>query len=261
MSDVRVIETTRGPVSLARSGSGPDLIMLHSLLSDRHVFDPVIEDLGERWTVNLVDLPGFGSTPRVGPSINAYADVIGALLRAGDYDPGATAVLGNGLGAFVALGTAIRHGQLFDRLVLVGCGVSFTEESKSTFRAMIERVQQAGMDGVVDVAVRRIFSEEFLAMNTDVLAERVEVLRRTDPGAFQDACAALIGMDYRSAVSDVGNPTLIVVGTEDQATAPAMAHELHAALTDSRLVEMDGIAHAPQLQAPGDFLAAIAPFL
>ena len=73
MSDVVVIETASGPVSLERSGTGPHLIMLHSLLSDRHVFDPVLSELGTRWTVNLIDLPGFGSTELVGSSIDAYA--------------------------------------------------------------------------------------------------------------------------------------------------------------------------------------------
>jgi 3-oxoadipate enol-lactonase len=261
MSDTVEIDTPAGPVSVERSGAGPDLLMLHSLLSDRKVFAPVVDELATRWTLNLIDLPGFGSTPRVGASIDAYADIIGALLRAGEYDPGSTAVLGNGLGAFVALGTAIRHGQLFDRLVLVGCGVMFTEDQKSAFRGMIERVQRAGMDGVVDVAVRRIFSEQYLADHPDVLSERAQVLRRTDPAAFVDACGALIGMDYRSGATDVENPTLIVVGTEDQATSPAMARELHTLLPNSELVEMEGIAHAPQLQAPAGFLDVVARFL
>lgn len=261
MSGLEVVQTPDGPVSIERSGNGPHLVMLHSLLSDRHVFDPVISELATRWTVNLVDLPGFGVTPRVGASIDAYADVIGALLTVDDYDSGSTAVLGNGLGAFVALGTAIRHGHLFDRLALVGCGVAFSEDQKSAFRGMIERVQQAGMDGVVDVAVRRIFSEQYLADHPDVLAERAAVLRRTDPGAFEDACGALIGMDYRAGAAHVENRTLIVVGTEDQATSPAMARELHTVLPTAELVEMEGIAHAPQLQAPADFLEVVNRFL
>jgi 3-oxoadipate enol-lactonase len=261
MSETVEIDTPHGLVSVARSGAGPDLVMLHSLLSDRNVFVPIVEELAARWTVNLVDLPGFGSTPRTAPTIDAYADVIGGLLSAGGYDPESTAVLGNGLGAFVALGTAVRHGEMFDRLVLVGCGVGFDETASSAFAGMIDRVRAGGMDGVVDVAVRRIFSEEYLEANPDALEARAAVLRRTDPDAFIDACTALIGMDYRSGAAHVGNPTLIVVGNEDQATSPAMARELHTVLPNSELVEMEGIAHAPQLQAPADFLEVVNRFL
>ncbi len=261
MSETVVIDTPQSPVSVTRSGAGPDLVMLHSLLSDRNVFAPIVDELSTRWTVNLVDLPGFGSTPRTNPSIDAYADVIGALLSAGGYDPATTAVLGNGLGAFVALGTAVRHGEKFDRLVLVGCGVGFDETAAAAFAGMIERVQQGGMDAVVDVAVRRIFSQAFLEAHPDMLAERADVLRRTDPGAFVDACSALIEMDYRAAAADIRNPTLIAVGDQDQATTPSMARELHAAVAGSRLVELPGIAHAPQLQDPERFLAAVGGFL
>ncbi len=261
MSETVEIETPQGLVSLTRSGAGPDIVMLHSLLSDRNVFAPIVDELAARWTVNLVDLPGFGSTPRTDPSIDAYADVIGGLLSAGGYDPETTAVLGNGLGAFVALGTAVRHGEMFDRLALVGCGVGFDEAASAAFGGMIDRVRTGGMDAVVSVAVRRIFSEEYLAANPDALAERAAVLRRTDPAAFIDACTALMGMDYRTGAADVVNPTLIVVGSEDQATSPAMARDLHAVLPNSELVEMEGIAHAPQLQAPNDFLEIVARFL
>lgn len=257
MSETVEVPTPVGPVSLARSGSGPDLVMLHSLLSDRNVFAPIVGELGRRWTVNLVDLPGFGSTPRTSPSIDAYAGVVGSLLSSGGYDPATTAVLGNGLGAFVALGTAIRHGDLFDRLVLVGCGVGFDEGAAAAFAGMIERVRSGGMDAVVDVAVRRIFTEEYLDAHPDALAERAEVLRRTDPDAFIDACTALIGMDYREEATGVDNDTLVVVGDEDAATPPSMARELHDLVEHSRLIVLPGIAHAPQLQDPAGFLAAV----
>jgi pimeloyl-ACP methyl ester carboxylesterase len=52
-----------------------------------------------------------------------------------------------------------------------------------------------------------------------------------------------------------------VVGSEDQATSPTMARELQAVLKNSRLIELDGIAHAPQLQDPARFLDAIDGFL
>ena len=261
MSRELILDTSSGPVSLARSGDGPDLVMLHSLLSDRNVFAPIVDALCERWRVNLVDLPGFGSTSRTVPSIDAYADLIGALLEAGQFDPASTAVLGNGLGAFVALGTAIRHGDRFDRLVLAGCGAAFPADAKSGFHTMIERVETGGMDAVVDVAVRRIFSEQFLLAHPEMLAERAAVLSRTDPGAFVDACRALLDLDYRNVAAEVGNPTLVIVGTEDQATPVAMARELDSLLADSRLVELDGIAHAPQLQDPTGFLGALEGFV
>lgn len=258
---VSTFETNRGAVSVERVGDGPDLVMLHSLLSDRHVFDPVVPALAERWRVNLVDLPGFGATGPAEVGIDNYADVVGALLESGEFDPSTTAVLGNGLGAFVALGAAVRHGDRFDRLVLVGCGATFPDGATAAFTAMAARVDEGGMGAVMDVAVRRIFSEDFLAAHPELEAERREVLERTDPAAFRTACLSLVGLDYRAAVGSITNPTLVVVGSDDLATPPAMGRDLADRIPGAGYIELPGIAHAPQLQDPGGFLAAVGSFL
>lgn len=255
------VDTGSGTISLERQGAGPDLVLLHSLLSDRAVFERIVPALIRSWRVNAVDLPGFGTSTPVPPSIDAYADAVGSLLEAGDYDPATTAVMGNGLGAFIGLGTAIRHGHRFHRLVLAGCGAAFPEAAKQAFRTMIERVQTGGMAAVVDIAVRRIFSEEYLATHPDELARRRDVLLRTDPDVFVRACRALIDLDYRGRLATVVNPTLVVVGSEDAATPPALAEDLVGELPDVAYRELTGVAHAPQLQDPIGFLAVVVPFL
>lgn len=256
-----VVEIGPGQISYEQTGRGPDLVLVHSLLTDRHGFDPVVPALARQRRVTMVDLPGFGASTPVAPEMSAYADAVGAFLGAGGFDPASTAVLANGLGAFVALGTAIRHGGRFERLCLVGCGLSFPPEARSTFAAMASRVEEEGMEAVVDVAVRRIFPESHLAAHPEVVAERRDVLLRTTREAFVGACSALQSVDFRAEAEAVTMPSLIVVGSEDEATPPAMAREAHAAIAGSRLVEIAGVGHAPQLQDPPRFLDAVTDFL
>jgi 3-oxoadipate enol-lactonase len=40
-----------------------------------------------------------------------------------------------------------------------------------------------------------------------------------------------------------------------------MSHELQKGVKGSKLVELKGCAHVPQLQAPDQFMAAIAGFI
>jgi 3-oxoadipate enol-lactonase len=256
-----IIETDAGNVSLEQVGAGPDIVLLHSLLSDRNVFAPIVPTLAATHRVNLVDLPGFGSTALIDADMNAYGDMIGALLRAGSYDPATTCVLGNGLGAFVALATAIRHGSAFDKLVVAGGGAGFTEAGKGAFRGMIGGVQQGGMEAIIEVAIRRIFPEDYLEAHPDQAEERRTVLRRTDTTAFVAACTALLGLDYFEAAKAIGNPTLVIAGSEDHATPPAMAIDLADRVPGARLEIMEGVAHAPQLQDPEGFLTLLQGFL
>ena len=255
----QIAETERGQVSYSDTGSGAIRVLLHSLLTDRAAFDPVIGLLGGR--VIGVDLPGFGATARVGPDIDQYAHLVGSFLESLDESPGRISLIGNGLGAFVALGAAIHHGGRFDRLVLVGCGAAFPEGARTAFENMAGLVENGGMEAVIPVALRRIFTEEYLAAHPEMAEERAAVLRGTDPGAFITACKALHTLDYRAAAPGVANQTLIVVGEEDQATPPALAEELHELIPQSSLVRMPGLAHAPHIQSPAEFAQVVRPFL
>jgi pimeloyl-ACP methyl ester carboxylesterase len=256
-----IVETSTGPIGIEQVGEGPDLILLHSLLTDRHVYDLVAPRLASRYRLTLVDLPGYGPSAPAEPTMDSYGDRIGGLLEAGDYDPATTAILGNGLGGFVALATAVRHGDRFNKLILVGCGSSLPPAGKQAFPIMIDKVANGGMEGVADMAVGRIFSAEFMAAHPEMVAERREVLLRTDPKAFQTACQAIHDVNYDREVPAISNPTLLVIGSEDMATPPSLSRALHGTIPNSTYIELDGVAHGPQLQAPDRFLDAIEPFL
>jgi 3-oxoadipate enol-lactonase len=246
-------------VSYTDTGSGDVRVVLHSLLTDRAAFDSLTGPLGGR--VVSVDLPGFGATDQVEADIDDYAHLIGAFLAILGLAPEQITLVGNGLGAFVALGTAIHHGETFDRLLLIGCGARFPHTAKVAFDNMIGLVEEGGMEAVIPVALRRIFTEDYLEAHPEMAQERAAVLRLTEPKAFLTACDALRRLDYAAAAAQLTKPTMIVVGEEDQATPPAMAEELHGLIAESSLVRMPGLAHAPHIQAPGDLAAVIRPFL
>lgn len=251
------IETPLGTVSFADTGSGPVHLVLHSLLTDRNAFDRVAGPLGGRFIA--MDLPGFGATQSALPDIDDYAHRVAAFIET--MELGRPALIGNGLGAFVALGTAIRHGDLVGRVLLVGCGPGFSEPGKDTFAKMIEVVEAGGIEAVIPIALRRIFTETYLEQHPDMAQERAEVLVRTDPAAFITACRALRELDYRSSAHYVANPTMILVGEEDQATPPHLAEELHTLIPGSTLTRLPGLAHAPQIQDPAGFVSATREFL
>ena len=55
------------------SGSGPDVVLLHSLLTDRSSFAELAGRLATERRVALVNLPGFGKSPPAEP-LAGYAD-------------------------------------------------------------------------------------------------------------------------------------------------------------------------------------------
>jgi hypothetical protein len=48
--------TANGATTALRGGSGPDLVLVHSLLTDRDAFQAVVPELAERFRVTLLNL-------------------------------------------------------------------------------------------------------------------------------------------------------------------------------------------------------------
>ena len=249
-----------GAVNAADTGQGPPLILLHSLLSDRASFDAVVAPLARSFRVIVPELPGFGRSRAVGGGLAAVADRMAEFVTdvAG---PGGAVVLGNGYGGFVALQMAIRHPTVASRLILADAGAAFSDSGREAFRTMAAVSSANGLAAVADVAMNRLFAPEFQKTHPALMDDRRAAFLRTDPEVFRTACEALASLDLRRELSKVKVPVLVLVGEQDEATPPAMSHELAAGLHDVRLKIIPGCAHVPQLQAPALFLAAIADVL
>src|SRR5450432_176332 len=102
-----LIQVDGSAVEYSQSGSGRDLLLLHSLLTDDTVFERVLPALRNAHRVTCVNLPGFGaSAPVPLATVADYADHVVAVMDALKLPP-KTDLFGNGFGAFVALQVAI----------------------------------------------------------------------------------------------------------------------------------------------------------
>lgn len=245
-------------VEASVSGSGPTVWLFHSLLADAASCAPLAAGLADRFRVVVPNLPGFGGSAAVGPGLEAVADRMADAIR----DAGApAAIIGNGYGSFVALMVGLRHPDLVGRLVLAGTGAAFDEPGRAAFRGMAAAAGAKGLGAIADVAMRRLFAPDFQAAHPELMAERRAGFLATDPAVFTGACAALAGLDLREAVRGLAVPTLILVGDGDEATPPRMAEELAGLVPGAVLKTLPGLAHVPQLQDTGAFLAAVGDFL
>jgi 3-oxoadipate enol-lactonase len=240
-------------------GEGANLVVLHSLLTDRSSFGQLAIRLSDQKRLILVYLPGFGASARAEP-LDGYAERIAELFENLRLPPG-TDGMGNGLGSFVALKMAARHGAMLGRMVLLGAAIAFPEAGRQTFRALADKVDREGMEAVAAVAMARMFPEDFIAANSTVVADRKAVFGSINPAVFAAAARALASLDLTSELDHIRNPVLVVVGENDGATPPALGRELASRLTDGRVIELAGIGHAPHIQAPDLLANAILPFL
>jgi pimeloyl-ACP methyl ester carboxylesterase len=85
-------------------------------------------------------------------------------------------------------------------------------------------------------------------------------MERADPaqaGAVDDEHAKLA----RSPFDRLTMPTLVVWGEADSLAPVVYAHQLVAAIPGARYAGLPGVGHTCQIEAPAEFVAAVAPFL
>lgn len=233
-----------------------ELVLLHSLLSDRSAFDRVRDALGRDFRLHVPDLPGYGASPSRGEAtIEAYADRLAPDI------PHGAALLGNGFGGFVAVALAIRRGAKLGALLAAPALAGFPPPAREPFRAMAAKVREGGMAAVLDAAVQRMFPPAFIAAHPEIVAERKRALAKADPQAFARACLALASLDFNPHLEKIGCKTLVMAGELDQTTPAALARELAAGIPGAKFQELAGCGHCPQIEAPQAFVAALRSFL
>jgi 3-oxoadipate enol-lactonase len=257
---VAIIKVNAANADVAHAGAGRDLVLLHSLLADRSAFDRVVPALAKHCRLWLVNLPGYGASTAAGASVEDYADHIAALLRVLKLPPQAD-VLGNGLGGFIAVALACRHGDLFEHLIVADSLATFPPAGKEPLRMMAERVRQQGMSAILDAAINRMFPQPFIAMHPDIVAERKAALAQADPECFSVACTALAQVDLEPLLGSIRNPTLVMAGALDAATPAMLARRLADSIPGAKFLEIPDCGHCPQLEKPAIFVNTVEEFL
>jgi 3-oxoadipate enol-lactonase len=250
-----------GVLTAARAGEGRDLVILHSLLADRHAFDPVLPALTANHRVTLINLPGFhGSQPTPLALMDAYV----AAIEDGfdEFKIAKDAVLiGNGFGGTVALAFGLAHPERISKLVLSDVAAGFPPEGRQAFAVMAQKVADSGLGAVAEIAAKRVHSPDYLKAHPEAVEERKKVLLDINPDAFQAACRILQESDLVPLLRHLRVPTLVLCGEMDQATPPALNKQIADKVDGARYVELPGCGHCPPLEQPEKFLAAIGEFI
>jgi len=123
-------------IAHTRRGSGPPLVLIHALGTDRHMWDPVLDRLAAERDVIAVDMPGFGESALRDPAApHDLARAIHAHALALGLDR--PHVAGNSLGGWVALELArAGHAQSVTAIAPAGLWAQPLMPKRSTARAL-----------------------------------------------------------------------------------------------------------------------------
>ena len=82
-----------------------------------------------------------------------------------------------------------------------------------------------------------------------------------NPSTYRRALAALVAFDRRDSLAHIHVPTLLLAGEHDRNAPPAVMKKMAAAIAGSTYLEMKGIGHLQNLEAPDEFDSLLLNFL
>ncbi|MEV6550567.1 alpha/beta hydrolase [Streptomyces sp. NPDC051597] len=240
------------------AGSGPAVLLLHSTVCDRRMWEPNVPALVDAgYQVVRCDLRGFGETPMPDRPYNNAEDVVALLDTLGIER---TALVGSSGGGRVALEIAARRPERVTALALL-CTALAGHEPGAELRAFGERedtlIETGDIAGATDLNV-----DAWVGPEADQAVR--ELVRRMQRNAFDVQLAAEEEFGQIRVETDPASikaPALLVSGGHDFADFHDIAVRLTGLLGDARHVALPWAGHLPSLERPDEVNSLLLGFL
>ena len=246
------------------AGRGEPVILLHGTGGEGARWMPTIKGLAPSFRIIALDQIGFGQSDK--PLTMYHSGVFAGFLAGFMQAIGVprAAVIGQSMGAGVALYLAVHHPDKVERLVLVdGGGYRTASDPPPPPPSWHDRqIANAGtLEESREYLEKLYYDHGFI---TDKMVEQNLVLRLRSAytiESMQIANARGLGGVTEEEVRAIKVPTLLVWGMNDPLSPVANADKLNAAIKGSRKVLIDKAGHYPFLEHADKFNQIVLEFL
>ncbi len=244
-------------------GEGPSIILIHGFGGSMWQWEYQQHALSQHFRVLTLDLPGAGLSdkPEIDYRPDQMLDFIVGFMDA-VKTPQATLV-GNSMGAGLAIGMALAHPTRVDKLVLVD-GLPQHVMKKLTSPSVRRALETSAPSWLVSfgnwlfggLMIESVL-KEFVhdpALLTPAVIERSN-RNRQRPGLIKPIMAVrenlpLWESGFATRIGEITHPTLVLWGEEDRVFPVAVGIEIHQTIKGSRFIRIPKAGHIPQWERP-----------
>src|SRR3954467_3884063 len=245
------------------AGHGAPVVLLHGLGGDGSRWGPNIEPLAREFHVFALDQIGFGESdkPLANYHTGMLAEFLVGFMKAAGIPK--ASLVGNSMGAGVALYTAAKFPQAVDRIVLADGGGyrSGAPAAPPTPEALHRRQIQNSVTREETREFFRILFHDKTLVTDKMVDEQLALRLKAAFTITKVQEAGERGTLTEQDVKGVKAPTLIVWGKCDELANPAGADRLEQAIAGSKKVIIDNCGHMPQLEKTDEFNSLVRQFL
>ncbi len=249
-------------IAYQQGGSGPCVVLLHSIFTDSRIWAAQIEALSDQFTVLAWDAPGCGESadPPPGWTMTDFAALLGRTLDSLEKD--AVHLVGAAWGSTLALELYRQRPQLVRSLVLTSAYAGWkgslsaeeVERRLTRFRTELADPPQSFIGSWIPTFLTPGASREMV----DAV---VDMMLAVHPDGARCMAEAMAQSDHRALLPEIAAPVLVINGEADRRAPLAVAEVIHRAIPGAKLEIIPGAGHLPYLERPEAFNTAVRNFL
>ncbi len=237
----RVTRVAGADVHYQVAGQGEPVVLVHGLSGSSHWWMRNLPALADRYTVYLVDLPGFGAMSRF-PGQLMLSELATWLLQWMDaVRLERVRLIGHSMGGAIAIQCAAQHPDAISHLALAA-------------PAAIPAGHQTLWSYVPPLV------EAVAAMTPSFLPILTYDALRAGPRTLLRMSRDLLTHDVRDELRQVIAPTLLMWGRRDSLVPPSLGHLMRQELAHAELHILDGAGHVVMYDRPAAFNRTVLAF-
>ena len=228
------------------SATAPSLLLIHGSGVSAGYWINQLLGLQQAFRVTAIDLPGHGkSDPIARASVDTYADTVARFIDA--LGLRRVIVAGHSLGGAVAIALAARLRETVSGLVLLASCVKLPRVESPGERLLAFLPGPLRRILFFSMAQKLLFAP---GVPLGAVSIGMQELRSCPPDTILQDVQAARAMDLTAQAAAIDVPTLVICGSRDRLTPPALSEQLRALIPRSTLGIIEGAGHMLLLEVP-----------
>jgi 3-oxoadipate enol-lactonase len=249
------------------AGEGPAVVFVHAGICDSRMWDHQWQSLQSGRRLLRYDMRGYGRSPLPPEPYSSARDLLDVMDAAGIERAALVAV---SLGGRVALEVALTEPARVSGLVAVGPGLpghDWSPEARGFFAAEDLALERGDLDAAAELNVcfwvdgpRRSPGQVDASVRERVHEMQKRAFELQLP-TWEQAEERPVAPDLADRLAEIEQPTLVLVGADDQPDIHAIADQLVRTLPNVGFESIPNAGHLPNMEQPAQFDLLVGAFL
>lgn len=241
----------------------PAIVLIHGFPLNKSMWAPQLDLLKDNFRVIAYDVRGHGNSETGSQdfSIDLFVNDLLCLIETLGLQR--VILFGFSMGGYIALNAIENFPDRFDGLILsdTQCTADAPDARAKRIAAM-DRILEDGVAEYAEEILPKLFAPaSFVRHREEVTLVREMILNTSTESLCNTLFAMSARKETRSELMEIGIPTLILVGKEDEITPIASSQLIHGRIRGSTLAIIPHAGHLANMENPVVFNRHLKEFL